>query len=297
MSKIKAYNHEHQERLARLYRHWEASYTDHLQWRKNKARNIDWWDRAAAICTEQKVSPELLLYVTFAFANFRPEDAEIPFSANSMRSESVMYRALANFRSAAQSSLRHLEDLYVLTYRQELVFPRSTTAVARMVAEMTCRYFETVLMVREYEARKAGTTLTVDLKDALAYKLCDRNPFLLLRVAKTPRVRAIAAVNAFLTADQLPWHFDVWEGIACVESLNDVERLAGTDPRPFYEGLKAHHAWPLTTLSHHPISGLEVGNMPLALHLLQFPLCRKTDLFLTTKRAAAKSGLPDPYET
>lgn len=296
MKRTRAFTTENQEKLVRLYRTWENLYPDTLQWRKSKARQTDWWDRAAAICEEQSVPPELLMYLTYAFANFRPDDAEIPFSANTMRSESLMYRALANFRSASQAALQHLEPLHFLAFKKELDLPDNTLDLSRLIAELSCQYVETTLMIRKYEIKRNNVVLPPSMEDSLAYKLCDRNPFILLRVAKTPRMRAIAAVNAFFTADRLPWHFPVWEGIASKESLTDPNRMAGVEVSQFYEGGTLAHAWPLQCMEHYPLSGIDVGPMPLALHLLHFPLCHSTDLFLSTKRNAARSGLPDPYQ-
>lgn len=295
MKRQKVYTTETQERLLRLYRRWEQQYPGTLQWRKTKARQTDWWDRAAAVCEEQSVPPELLMYLAYAFANLRPEDAEIPFSANTMRSESLLYRALANYRSATQAALHFLEPLHYLAFHKELELPDNTLDLSRMIAELSVQYFETTLMIRKYELKRHNVVLPASMEDALAYKACDRNPFLLLRTAKTPRIRAIAAVNAFFVADRLPWHFSIWEGIASRESLLDPDRMAGVEVRQFYEGGHIQHAWPLQCMEHIPISGIDDGPMPLELHLLQFPLCHNTDLFLSTKRNAARSGLPDPY--
>ncbi len=292
-----AFLHDSKKELARYYRYWENAYPETLQWRSRKAYHENWWDKAAAMCLAEDVPPALLLFVVGTYSNSRAEDAEIPFSANSMRSESVMRRAVANFRRSLGEALRTtLEPVYILKYKKALVLPESLLSAARLVAELSSEYFKTMLMVQTYELRRNKQEVPVAVMDTLSYNLCEKNPFLLLQVAQAPRTRAIAAVNAFKISDKQPWHEPIWSGIASEHPLFDLPSLAGGEVDHYYENGHVAEVWPFNILDPAPLCVIDDRPPRLGIRLLDFKICDKTDLFLATKLDLARSGSPNPYD-
>lgn len=292
----RVFNLQAMDELARLYKSWAADYPESLKWKKSKAREKPWWDLAAHLCFQHDVPPPLMFFLCYGYTNYCPDEAEIPFSATTFRSEHIMLRALKNYRTAVSLAVRHLEPIYILEHLKELTLPHSIIDVSRLLAELSCRYFECMLMVRDYEFRKRGGTILHDaLWDSMAYQMCEQNPFLLLRVAKTEKVRALAAVNAFFLSDLQPWHRCIWEGIASPHPLSQVELLAGTDPRSFYSDGRMRYTWPLHCITGQHLDVIDDMKIPLGLRLLDFRRCPKADLFLATKLGMARNGSPDPY--
>lgn len=298
MNNTSAFLHSTRDELKSSYQAWESRYPESLQWRKNKAKESSWWDKAAALCLDYDVPAPLMLYICFAYTNSSYHDAEVPFSANTLRSESLMIRAIANFKAAMNDAFLKLEPVYLLKFKKPLQQPRGVIDTARLLADLTCEYFKTSLEIKAYEFKKVskGQTLPDPIWDTMAYKLCDRNPFILLKVAKGAKMRSVAAVNAFFTIDRLPWHYRIWEGVAAEKSLMDPEAAAGHDVREFYANRSIQPVWPIMCLDPNPIEIIDEGIPSLMLNLLQFPLCHKTDLFLSTKLYAARSGAPNPYQ-
>lgn len=283
-----------QEELRRTYQSWEQRWPHSLQWHKRAARATrEWWDLAAEVCLQHSVPPPLLFYIVYAHANGRSEDSEIPFSPTSFRSEQVMLRALANWRSVLGSAAKHLEPLYQLDHRKRIELPRSSLEAGRLIAELSCRYFETVLEVLGYGVTKGKWQLSDLQHDLLAYQLAffERNPFILLRVARTERLRVLAAGNAFCLCDQQPWHRAVWEGVAVPEALDRLSELARHPrPRDFYENQQVRIAWPLELLRGDTYHGWIENEGAPQLVLSNIRFCDKTDLFLAAKFHNSRNG-------
>lgn len=291
---VSAQLQETQERLCQTFRLWEDKFGGTIKWPNAKAHRYQWWDVAASFCLANECPAPLLIYIVFAFGNARAEDAEIPFSATSFRSETVLNRALANWRSCASSAIKnHLEVLYELRTGKKLCLPVGTLTAARLFADLYCEYLETSLMVQSHPLTKLGP-VDDEVRDMLAYHNCkvDKNPFALLRVARTPRMRAIATANAYVLAKMLPWHQAVWEGICCPHSLDQPEEMAG-DPnvRDFYANRQLRWYWP-----EHPLAPGLVANrfdteFRPSMCLIEMHRCSKTDLFLAVKLTQAKKNL------
>lgn len=295
MSKKDVVLRQTQHQLLNAYRNWERRYPQTLEWRKKQALELAWWDRAAAVCDRHELSADLLLYVAFAYTNCRAEDAHVPFSANTLRAEHLLERAIANFRAVLNDGFnRTLEPLYILEHSHPLTAPRQTLNYARLYADYVCRYLEVTMTVKSYElTRTKGAEMPALINDSVAYKLCENNPFLLLRVAKTPRIRAMAAVNIFILCDREPWHVPIWEGIASPHSLSQPDEMAGCQVREFYQDQRLCTAWPLDVLDPRPFYQLHDRNTPPSLLLSQIPWNQKTDLYLSAKLHAARSGTPE----
>ena len=287
--------HDIQKELLSVFSTWVKKYPETLAWRKRKSYDIAWWDRAAMVCHREEVPAPLMIYLCHSYLNLRPEDAEIPFTPNVFRSESLMLRAVANFRAAMNRNFEMLEPLHLIKWSRELIPPNGLLSAARMMAELSCQYFEHTMMIRCHEwKRLTGIAAPDVVHDTIAYKTCEKHPFLLLRVAKTPRVRSIAAVNAFFTADRLPWHTPIWEGICSRNSLNHLDRLTEDEHyRKYYEGGRPQYTWPLHCLDDRKLSAIESEIPHPELNLLHYPLYQKTDFLLASKLHAVRSGLPD----
>lgn len=288
------YFQDTQQELAQVYRMWEKRYANTLQWRKTKARDPQWWDLAAEFSRKEGIPPHLLMYMASAYLNTRAEDAAVPFSANVMRSESLLYRSLANFRRRMNNAFQTMENLYILREGKELIAPKNTLEYARALAEYSCKYFEMILYVRTYEMRKNRMKVPDIAWDVLAYSLCDKHPFLLLRVARTPKVRAIAAVNCHVLCDIMPWHSSIWEGVAHPMSLSLPDQIAGLDVRQFYDEGQPCWCWPLTCTEDRPLFQMTDIQLYPSLYLSALPFCQKTELFLALKLEAARRGATDP---
>lgn len=288
------YFQDAQQELAKVYKMWERRYPDTLQWKKSKAHLPQWWDLAAGICRAESIPPMLLMFVTCKYLNSRAEEAEVPFSANVMRSESLIYRALSNFRMRLNMAFKPMLPLYALDTGQVFDPPRNTLEYARTFAEYSCKYFELVLEIRTYEFARQQLELPGVVHDNLAYTLCEQNPFLLLRTAKTPKFRALAAVNAYLLADAQPWHTAIWEGVSNPYSLSLPEMMAGVPVAQFYEDGQPCWCWPMSPAGHRKFQQLqEIDHYP-GLKLTQMRLCQKTEMFLSLKLEAARKGAAPP---
>lgn len=286
-----------QEELRRTYCSWEKSHPDSVMWKSAKAREqANWWDLAAAVCLQHDIPPALLVYMVFAHVNARAEDAEVPFSATTFRSEHLMLRALANWRSWVGNTLKHTQAIHWLDHGCAYEMPSSTLTLARDTAVRACRYFEINMEVLTYAATRGKYELDSEVWDLMAYQKCqmDMNPFLLLRVAKTPRVRALAAANAWILSDRQPWHRQVWEGIASPAALDRPEALAGDQNlRRFYRDGRLHTAWPPRLMPEAPFDFLDDPSYHRpCFHLSTISLCDKTDLFLAAKLHSARRGGP-----
>ena len=283
-----------QEQLARFYRQWENTWPDTLQWRKRQAWDAKWWDVAASVCRAEGIPPALLIFVCHNYLNARPADPEVRFSATVLRSESLIYRSVANFRMRVGELLRQLTPVYTLWKGEAMDVPRPAVEAARLAAELSCRYFEHMLDVAAYPLEAGGQVIQPVVFDTLAYRWCERNPFLLLRAARTARVRALAAVNCWLLADRQPWHAAIWEGVCSPFSLSLPEAMAGGPVGQFYEEGRLCRAWPTTINTDRLFSQLNDQSGPPELHLLQPRLCERTEMFLTLKLEAARKGEEGP---
>lgn len=283
-----------QEELRQSYMHWERSFPEHLTWRKGKAsKDNSWWDIAATICLRYDIPAPLMIYLVPSHVNDRPEDAVMPISATLYRSEYLLNRTVANWRSAIGVVLKHLEPLHLIETGKELILPNSTLDAGRLVAGLTCRYFEAHLEVMSYALTRGEWQLDDEMSDMLAYQICQatQHPFLLLRVARSPRIRALAAVNACKLCETQPWHRAVWEGIASPHSLGNPTEMAG-DPeiqRFFRDGV-LQKSWPYQILNNEPLWQLNDETEPPVLRLSDIRLCDKTDLFLAGKLLQARRG-------
>ena len=289
-----AFMHSTAVALRDEFKAWCTKWPGTTQWGKQKAGKDTWWDVAADVCRRHEIPPALLIYLVFAHGNSRPEDAEIPFSATSFRSESLLSRTVANFRWSVNHTLKYLEPIYILRHGKSLNPPNSTIGLARLVADLVLEYFKTTVEIMSFPYKKAtGQNPPDEVHDLLCYKLCEQNPFLLLATARTPRIRALAAANVFFQNDMHPWHAAVWEGIASEASFCDLKAMAGGPVEEYFRDQKPVYCWPMTLADNRPFSALCDEPPGIVLHLLQFPLAEKTDMFLTTKLHMARKGLPD----
>lgn len=281
---------ETQRQLRDCFRYWKNTWPGTIRWPRSAANDEKWWDLTAALCLDLEVPSSLMIYIGYAYANMRAEDAAVPFSASTYRSDALMRRALANFRSVLGISLKAFEPLWLLENRKELVMPGGLLSAARLVAELSCQYFELAVRVALWSLTRGKYTAPEVVHDNLAYELCQSNPYLLLRVAKTPRLRSLAAVNCFLLSGSQPWNHEIWEGIPKPDSLMNPHAAAGGNVAVFYADGRLQKAWPLFPFHPAPYGGLNDETEAPALLLGQHRTCGKTDLFLATKLRSARLG-------
>jgi hypothetical protein len=299
-AKIKnAFSYATAEALRNEFRAWCSKWPGTTRWGKQKSVKVEWWDVAADVCRRHEISPALLIYLVHAYGNSRAEDAEIPFSATSFRSESLLSRTVANYRWAVNHTMRYLEPIYILRHQKSFEAPSSTVGLTRLVADLVLEYFKTTVEIMSFPYKKAtGQELSPESHDLLCYQLCGQNPFLLLAVAKTPRIRALAATNVFFQNDMHPWHADAWQGLVTEAPFCDLQGMAGGAVNEYYAEHKPVYCWPMSLADHRPFAALCDEPPGIIFHLLQFPLSGKTDMFLTTKVNMARNGLPnlsDPW--
>ncbi len=272
---------------------WCSKWPDTVTWHRGQAKKIEWWDQAADACRRFEIPASLLIYLVHGFRNSRPEDAEIPFSATAFRSEALLARTVANFRWHMNHTAELLNSAHILMHGKPIELPHSTIGAARLIAELSLYYFKTLVEIASYPyVKTTGSPLSDEAHDMLCYQLCHKHPFLLLGVAKTPRIKALAAANVFFQNDLHPWHAPVWEGLVGNSAFCDLDGLAGCEVRNYFLDLKPVSCWPLSLAENKPFSEFYAQPPGVELMLLTFPMCNKTDLFLATKAGMARSGSP-----
>ena len=274
--------------LRMCYRNWEQSFPTTLQWRKTKASSDDsWWNIAAGVARSENLPASLLIYIVAMHLNGRPEDAEVPLSPNVYRSESLIIRSVANFRRRMSYMATTLEPIHQLETGEKLKPDKSTVQYIRKLAMLSIKYFKHSLEFATYPLRKMNQETDL-MHDLLAYKMCDTHPFLLLGVAKTQRVRALAAVNCWALCGAQPWNTVVWEGIASPYSLSTPDQMAGCDVNQYFE--KPGWYWPAQLMREDKWNSFPIPLPSPTLLLTQFNRCHNTDLFLALKLEAASTG-------
>lgn len=276
------FGHDVAANIEKTFNLWKQDYPESIKHQRRTTPG--WWDRAAACCQSTGTPAALLVYLGFAFTNYRPEDAQIDFGATLFRSDSLLRRGIINFRGELGAVMKRLEPLHLLKGHDRVYMPATTLASARLVANYTCEYFATLAKVREAEALRERGKLSDPLWDLMVYRLCNQHPFLLMHTARTPWMRAVAGVNAFFLTSRQPWHFEIWEGVtAAGASLNDLHGLCRGNPDEFYAGGKLGYSWPVSPDMSSPLSVYEdykSSHQRPRLQLMHSTTCNKTDLYL-----------------
>lgn len=263
--------------LLRAYRRWVDKWPELGQWYKKAALSPEWWDRASGVCQETDTPPELMIYITWAYANARPEDFYVSFSPTIFRSTGILYRSISNYRDMMANVIRSIEPLHMIENDGNgFVAPKGTLEFTRKVLEYGVKYFKYVNEVKSYPVRKAVGPLSDIMQDTLCYSACNQNPFLLLTMAQTPTIRALARSNVVTLCNEQPWHFEIWEGIAG-DRLQDLQDCHEIVVKNFDNDIRYH--WPVDPWAL-PYFVADRTQLRPTLHMLEGCLCHKTDLYL-----------------
>jgi hypothetical protein len=269
--------------LMQAYKNWKLNFPGTVVDFTSRTKNRDFWEKAANQCENAGISENLLIYTVYAYSNANGADAYVPFRSSVFRSDVVMERAISNafysFRSVTkeQQMLRELID-----QRED---PKGLTDAFRLQARLSLAYFEEMVDAK----MESCAWLPDQIRDGIVFTLCEKNPFLLLHAARTPRMRALAAVNALYLADVHPWHFDIWDGIACKHSIRELATNAGSDYQSFYADGKIAEHWPANPLSCEPFHVFETAVVEKhpTLKLFRPALCARTDFRLAVRHHMA----------
>lgn len=283
--------HDSQRGLRQTYNLWVRGFPNSLKWKRARAAKEDtWWDVAAAACQREGLPPALMFYIVTRFLNSRPEDAEVPLSPTVFRSESLIIRAIANFRRRMNDDFKILEPIYILENGQKFSAPKNSLEYARTSAEFAVKYVRLSISVHSYPLIRKGQPVSPAVADQLAYERCDQNPFILMALAQLPKYRAIAAVNCWKYCDLQPWAACAWEGIASPYSFSLLDQLAGCAVEHYYEDRTPVWAWPPRPAGDEIIYQVTDEPPQPSLMLSRFRACAKTDLYLTMRLEAARKG-------
>jgi hypothetical protein len=285
------------ERILSIYRLWSSLYPHTWNFQKSEANKPEFWARAQTMCREFGLAPELLLYVVHHYINACVLDAEVRrFDPMLFRAPRLMQRSVFNFKVHLERELTGQRDLHYLMYGNEYIPSRGVhedlMKVAQMGPALLFYFMQFKELERTYEKRPP---LTPEESDQIAYEFCDRNPFALLFVAKTPRLVALAEVNCFYLNQRCPWHQTVWEGrMPGNRNLTDLRTTCLADPRPYWYGGNLGETWPDEPFTGRPYEKNPVGDSEPRLKLTVAVYDSKLDSYLqiTANQARTRAGAP-----
>jgi len=268
---------------------WMQKWPELVMTPTRKALKPEFWDKAAGACLDWMVPPSLLYYCCYSYLNIRPEDPVIPFRPTVFRSRTLMDRAVLNFRDLLLSTSKQMEKLWQLNHQgSEYLAPRSTLKFARGIARMSLEYYREVVVVHCHPLKKSADAWKPETRDTVRYVKARPNPFLLLPTleAEGP-LKKLATHNARWLCAEMPWHTDIWEGIA-----GDMLANSGENTENIFDG-PSHYHWPLDPWS---TPYLVVSNAVLApsLLLMDQGADPKTDSYLQGM-LDLNSRSADPY--
>lgn len=242
-------------RILQVYRLWTSNFENVWNFTKKQAEQLEFWGRAQAMCRQVGMEPELLLYVVYRYVNANPSDAEVRmFDPLLFRAPRLMERSILNFKTMLERELWGQRDLHFLMYQQEYTpspdVHRDLLKVAQSGAALLFYY----LQFKDEERSRAGMRpFPPEERDALAYKMCDRNPFALLCNVTTPRMLSLAEVNCYFANQQAPWYQIIWQTkLPGGRNLTDIRQTCLQDPRPYFLGGNLGLSWPADPLSGAP---------------------------------------------
>jgi len=234
--------------------HWAAHFKDCFRFWTSATRTPDFWAAAARISERHDIPPDLLIPLVHNHLNDGSRDVTVQFHCNVMKAESLMERAVFNCRIYLREQLRDLQDVSMATGipgRES----DSTIGTIRTVAELVLENYRIGLKVlfQTVAPGKDPSVLPPALRDSIAYRACERNPFLLCDRAELPLTRHLGYNSIRALLKYQPWVRHIWDGlIRTGHALTNETEIAGTrcDPYPF---MGPNWSWPPDPSMTYPV--------------------------------------------
>lgn len=225
--------------------HWVRNFPGCFKFWTSATRNPQFWALGAKICERHDIPANMLIVLVHNHLNDRYGEVAVQFHCNVLKAEGLMERAVANVRTYVSESLSELENVSLISGIPGKPVD-SIIGSLRILAELVLENYRIGLKVLWNSMAPGGNVEAIPafLRDSLAYRTCERNPFILCDMAQQPITRHLGynVVRALLLYQ--PWVRNIWEGLVRTgKRLDDEEAIAGPRPEPYlFQG--PNWAWP-----------------------------------------------------
>lgn len=244
-----------QYQLAQASEHWADQFKNCNKFWTSAARQPEFWKLGAKVCERHDIPPSMLIVLVHNHINDDAQDFAVKFHSNVMKAEGLMERGIANARKYLRECMLDLEAISLVSG-----IPRTTESgiisMMRSVAELVLEYYRLGLKITLRQGAPDGdySGMPDFLKDSIAYRSCENNPFLFADVAIRPEARHLAYNNLRALLKYQPWVREIWEGtIRGGHTLTDEQEIAGPRPEEYmFQGV--NWSWPPDVSLSYPVT-------------------------------------------